>query len=66
MTPSSRVGVILNPAEAGAVLALLPDRTYRRVSSWQELLELVTAHSAELFIDPKDTEQVVRILNGNP
>lgn len=66
MAPSSRVGVILNPAEAGAVLALLPDHTYRRVSSWQELLELVIEHSADLFIDPKDTEQVVRILNGSP
>jgi hypothetical protein len=58
--------VIINPSSSGAVLALLPDHTYRRVSSWQELLALVTEHSAQLFIDPKETEQIIRILNGNP
>jgi hypothetical protein len=36
------------------------------VSSWQELLTLVTENSAQLFIDPKETEQIIRILNGNP
>jgi hypothetical protein len=66
MTPSSRVGVIINPAESGAVLALLPDHTYRRVTSWVELLDLLTEHSAQLFIDPRETEQIIRILNGNP
>ena len=67
MAPSSRVGVIMNPAEPGAVLALLPDHTYRRVSSWQDVLDLLSEHAAaKLFIDPNETEQVVRILNGNP
>ena len=66
MAPTSSVGVIINPSASGAVLALLPDHTYRRVSSWQELLALVTEHSAQLFIDPKETEQIIRILNGNP
>lgn len=66
MAPSSRVGVIMNPAEPGAVLALLPDHTYRRVSSWQDVLDLLNEHSAQLFIDPNETQQVVRILNGNP
>jgi hypothetical protein len=66
MTPSSRVGVIINPAEAGAVLALLPDQAYRRVTTWMELLDLLHEHSAELFIDPKEAEQIIRILNGNP
>lgn len=66
MAPSSRIGVIINPASAGAVLALLPDHKYRRVSSWHDLLGLLTEHSAQLVIDPKEAEQIVRILNGNP
>jgi hypothetical protein len=58
--------VIINPAESGAVLALLPDHTYRRVSSWVDLPDLLSEHSTQLFIDPKETEQIIRILDGNP
>lgn len=60
------IGVIINPTLPGVVVALLPDDEYRRVSSWQELLELLKKYSAQLVVDPKDTEHIVRILNGNP
>lgn len=60
------IGVIINPTLPSVVVALLPGDEYRRVSSWQELLDLLNKYSAQLVIDPKDTELIVRILNGNP
>lgn len=62
---ASSIGVTINPAVPGTVVAFLPNGVYRRVSSWPELLELLTDHSAELVIDPRDAERIVRILNGS-
>jgi len=58
-----RLVVTVNPS-VGRPVALLPDGSYRAVTSWAEAFELTRQQDAKLFIDTAQAEKIAGYLNS--